>query len=60
MPLTYPIALQPTGASFIAGFVLSGSTDVAAFGESFLLPAASDEVVIHPTAPDTKLILTEL
>lgn len=60
VPLTYPIALQPTGASFIAGFVLSGSTDVAAFGESFLLPAASDEVVIHPTAPDTKLILTEL
>ena len=60
MPLTYPIALTPNGSSFIAGFVLSGSTDVAGFGESFLVPATSAEVVVHPAEPDTRLILTEL
>jgi len=60
VPLAYPIALKPDGSSFIVGFVLSGSTDVADFGESFLLPATAEETVIHPTAPDTKLILTEL
>jgi len=60
VPLTYSIALKPDGSSFIAGFVLSGSTDVAGFGESFLLPATADEIVIRPTAPDSKLILTEL
>ena len=60
VPLTYPIALKPDGSSFIAGFVLSGATDVAGFGESFLIPAAGGEAVLHPTAPDTRLILTEL
>ena len=60
VPLAYPIGLKPTGESFIAGFVLSGATDVAALGESFLIPASADEVVVHPTAPNTKLILTEL
>ena len=60
VPLTYSIALKPTGASFIAAFVLSGATDVAGFGESFLVPAAGGEVVIRPAAPGTRLILTEL
>ena len=60
VPLAQAIALKPAGASFIAGFVLSGATDVAGTGESFLVPAAADEVVVRPTAPGTKLILTEL
>jgi len=58
--LADPIVLAPDGSSFIAGFVLSGSTEVAGFGESFLLPATGGEVVVRPTAPDTRLILTEL
>ena len=60
VPLTYPIALKPNGSSFIAGFVLQGATEVAAAGESFLLPATADELILRPTSPDTKVILTEL
>jgi len=58
--LTEPLVLKPTEESFIAVFVLSGSTDIASFGESFLLPACGSETVIRPTDPDTKLIVTEL
>ncbi len=54
------LTLRPDGSSFIAGFVLSGSTDVASFGESFLLPADADPLEIHATAESTRLILTEL
>ena len=60
VPLTYPIALKPNGSSFIAGFVLQGSTEVAVTGESFLLPATAGELILRPTSPDTKVILTEL
>ena len=58
--LRQALTLRTDGASFIAGFVLSGATDIAAFGESFLVPASAGEVKIRPAAPDTKLILTEL
>ena len=58
--LSAPMTLRTDGSSFIAGFVLSGATDIAAFGESFLVPAAPGECTIRPTAPDTRVILTEL
>ena len=58
--LSSPLTLRTDGSSFIAGFVLSGATDVAAFGESFLVPASAGELEICPQAPDTRVILTEL
>ena len=58
--LAQPLVLRTDGSSFIAGFVLSGATDVAGFGESFLVPAAPGALEIRPTAPDTRVILTEL
>ena len=54
------LVLRTDGSSFIAGFVLSGATDAAAFGESFLVPAMPGEVTIRALAPDTRVILTEL
>ena len=54
------LSLRTDGTSFLAGFVLSGATDIAGFGESFLIPASAGEWVIRPTAPDTRVILTEL
>lgn len=54
------VEFTPDGSSFIAGFVLSGATDVAGNGESFLIPASSTAVKVTPTAPGTKLIITEL
>ena len=54
------LVLRTDGTSFVAGFVLSGATDIAGFGESFLVPASAGEQVIRPTAPDTRVILTEL
>ena len=58
--LASSLALEPDGSSFIAGFVLSGATNLAPCGESFLLPACGEEVVVQPTAPNTRLILTTL
>ena len=54
------VEFTPDGSSFIAGFVLSGATDVAGHGESFLIPASSTAVKVTPTVPGTKLIITEL
>ena len=54
------LTLRTDGSSFIAGFVLSGATDIAACGESFLVPAVAGEHQIRPVAPDTRVILTEL
>ena len=54
------LVLRTDGTSFVAGFVLSGATDIAGFGESFLVPASAGEQVIRPAAPDTRVILTEL
>ena len=54
------LTVRTDGSSFVAGFVLSGATDIAACGESFLIPAATGEVRIRPTAPNTRVILTEL
>ena len=60
VPLPYALRLRTDGSSFVAGFVLSGATDIAAFGESFLVPASAGELMIRPVAPDTRVILTEL
>ena len=60
VPAYKPVTLKPTAESFVAVFVLSGATDVAGAGESFLLPACAEETVVHPTAPDTRLIVTTL
>ena len=60
VPLTYSVVLAPQRSSFIAVFVLSGSTDLAGCGESFLVPACAGEVIVRPTAPDTRLIVTTL
>ena len=46
--------------SFVAGFVLSGETDVAAGGESFLMPAEPASVRIVPQTPGTRVLLTTL
>ena len=54
------LAVRTDGSSFVAGFVLSGATDIAACGESFLIPAATGEVRIRPVSPNTRVILTEL
>ena len=60
VPLDAPLTLRPDGTSFLAGFVLSGAADIAAAGESFLVPASGDEVEIRPVAAGTKLLITEL
>ena len=60
VPLSSELTVRTDGSSFVAGFVLSGATDLAACGESFLIPAAIGEVRIRPTAPNTRVILTEL
>ena len=54
------LTVRTDGSSFVAGFVLSGATDIAACGESFLIPAVTGEHRIRPTAPNTRVILTEL
>ena len=55
-----PLTVRTDGSSFIAGFVLSGATDIAACGESFLVPAVAGDRRVCPVAPDTRVILTEL
>lgn len=60
VPLSSALTVRTNELSFVAGFVLSGATDLAACGESFLIPAAADEVLIRPMAPNTRVILTEL
>ena len=58
--LSSELTVRTDGSSFVAGFVLSGTTDIAACGESFLIPAAAGEVRIRPMLPNTRVILTEL
>ena len=60
VPLSSELIVRTDGSSFVAGFVLSGATDLAACGESFLILAVPGEHRIHPTAPNTRVILTEL
>lgn len=60
VPLPYALTVRTDGSSFVAGFVLSGATDLAACGESFLIPATAGELRIRPAAPNTRVILTEL
>ena len=60
VPLPYALTVRTDGSSFVAGFVLSGATDLVACGESFLIPAVPGEHQIRPTAPNTRVILTEL
>ena len=54
------LTVRTDGSSFVAGFVLSGATDLAGCGGSFLIPAAAGEHRIRPTVPNTRVILTEL
>lgn len=58
--LDFPIVLEPDGSTFFAVFVLSGSTNFANAGESFLIPATAEATTISPLEPNTRLILTRL
>lgn len=58
--LSSALTVRTDGSSFVAGFVLSGATDFAVCGDSFLIPATAGEHRIRPVAPNTRVILTEL
>ena len=58
--LEFPIVLKPDGKTFIACFVLDGETNIAARGESFLIPAVCEGTTITPLRAGTRLLLTTL
>ena len=60
LALEEPLVIKPDGTTFFALFVLSGSTDLASSGESVLIPATADEVVVSPTSRGTRIIVTTL
>ena len=60
IPLSKPLRLVADGSSFIAVFVASGAVSEAAAGTSLLLPAVGGELVLEPSAPNTRVIVTTL
>ena len=54
------LEIRTDGSSFVAGFVLSGETDVATCGESFLVPAQAASVRILPRTASPRVLLTTL
>ena len=55
-----PVSVKPDGSTFTAVFVASGNLTVASAGESILVPAAGDEVVLKPVGGPVRAIVTTL
>lgn len=55
-----PVSVKPDGSTFTAVFVASGSISLASAGESLLIPAVGDEVVLEPVGGQARIILTTL
>ena len=58
--LDAPMRLAADGSSFIAVFVASGSISEAAAGESLLIPASGGELLLKPSLPETRVLVTTL
>lgn len=55
-----PVSVKPDGSTFTAVFVASGNLTVASAGESILVPAVGEEVVLEPVGGPVRAILTTL